>query len=277
MTLIFTRTGEANDPVLAIAAFDIPVERRDVSDLARDLERGGNSLAAVFLDSNRAREVWFGKTIGKGEKSAELTVELPELIKPMESNKDYRLMFLPVEGDLKWIAGTSRAISQAKLVSVHLEMPDGWDVVDTKNWKLEGLHNKFKYNVNIATGEIIAAQLKRANGGLQEWLQEHIGEFCFVFLAVLGVIVTAIHRLQKRGWRMSRAKAIILIIVALLAVYMWNDYKVGGPQGWFERNWWIISSSLAGLAAFILPITWVDVILEAVKRPGSDTLEGGGA
>lgn len=278
MTLTFSRKGEAQDPVLAIAAFDIPVERRDVSELVRDLERGGRSSFAAFLvDSDKAREVWFGKTIGKGEQSAQLTVELPELMKPMESSKNYRLAFLPVDGDLRSVAGTSKAISQAKLAGVRLEVPEGWDVIGT-NWKvINAGGTKFRYNVIVASGDIIEAQLKRAIGGVKEWLQEHIGEFFGVLLIVLGVLVTAIHRLQKIGWQMLPMKAIILIIMAFLAVYMWNDYRVGGPQGWFERNWWIISSSLAALAAFILPITWVDVVLEAVKRPGSNAVESGGA
>jgi hypothetical protein len=272
--LTFRPKGEVKDPILAIAGFDIAVEHREVGDLAKDLKQSGTSGLAVVVDSGSPREVWFGKILEPGQRSAELSFELPGFIKPKEATKNYALQFLAVAGNPKWLTGASRTISLAKLSDVTLKLPEGWQVLD-KNWKVNSfVDNEFGYKGSLANGDAIEAQLVRPALAVQEWFQEHIAQFFTVFLIVLVVLVAVIKLLLQNGWRQLVAKAAILAFMLLLVAYVAYDRYEGGSHGWFERNWWLISSITAAILAIILPVSLVSFLLDALKN--NEPAEGAG-
>jgi len=263
--LIFKPKGELKDPVMSITGFDIALEHREVGDIAKDLRRSGISALALVVDANNPQEVWFGKIVEPGQRSAELTLDLPGFVKPREATKNYSIQFLAVAGNPKLISGASRSVSVAKLSEVTLKLPEGWQLNDS-NWRLiSPSENRYGYKGSLGGGEVIQAVLVRPPLAAAEWLQEHIGSFFTVFLVMVVLSVGSFKLLINRGFRQIIAKLPALGIAVLLIAFIWYDYREGGSQGWFERDWWLISSIAAVVVAFVLPVDLISFFLDELK------------
>jgi hypothetical protein len=263
MHFTFKPDGTIQSEVLAVVAFDIAVEHQNLTDITRDRP----SLSAVIVDSV-GREVWFGKAIDKGQGSASLKVQLPEIIKPNDPNKDYILRFkLVPHGILEGIAKESTAVSQSQLGTLSLELPKGWEMVDAAGYKWDKpspTSERMTFSGDKA--QTITVRFKRDISPWLEWMQEHIGEFATALIVVLMLTSAIIRGRLEAGSSALGARAASIILVAALTTYMLIEYMVNANQGWFERNWWAVSASIAGIISIVMPMEWINVVLNALKK-----------
>jgi hypothetical protein len=263
MHLTFKPKSAIKSEVLAVVAFDIAVEHHNLIDITN----GRPSLSAVIVDPT-GREVWFGKTIDPGFGSASLQVKLPEIIKPNDPFKDYILQFKPFpHGILERIANDSTAVSESQLGNLSLELPKGWEMVDASGNKWERpspTSEKMRFIGDKS--EIITVRFKRDISPWLEWMQEHIGEFATAFIIVLMLTSALVRRSLESGKGALAARALSLVLIILLAFYMLIEALTNGYQGWFERNWWAVSACIACIISVIIPMQWIDVVLNALKK-----------
>jgi hypothetical protein len=276
MSLTFKSALPLKEPVLAVLALDVDVAREKIGDLVE--RRGvGGSIEAIFLEA-REKELWFGNTIQvgqAGQRSTTLQVQLPGIIKT--TAKGFELAFKSVvDGALKRIAGESSTVFQARVASVRLNLPEGWERVDAdkndKSWeRIDSSGRRFDFKGD-ADGKLIVTQFKRDIPPWQEWMEKNIAAFFSVLLAVLGVASIA-----KRNMHVGRANLrtylLSLIGLGICMAYLLADWLLNTSQTWFERNWFMVSAFCGFLLSIVVPSQWIDVLLKAIKPDASGEIK----
>jgi hypothetical protein len=264
MTLTFKPKGTLRTPVLSVIGLDIA--GRAIGDLAKDLKQARSSALAVIVDEGgRSRGVWFGKLVEPGNRPVQLTIH--QFISANDLTNDYILRFLSVGGNSSWIGGASQTISHAQLSEVVLRLPKGWAVADRDpDWKVSSLSdNEFVFSGKLAHGNAIQAQLKRIAPPWQVSLKDYIAGIPTVFLGVLAVLGILAKALANYGWRELYIRLGIGCLLGALVFFGAYDFYDEGPQGWFDRNWWLLTASVALGIAVVLPKKLVNALLEAGK------------
>src|SRR5262249_8233173 len=149
---------------------------------------------------------------------------------------------LPVDANLRRIAENSKAISIGHISDLRLLLPEGYAIVDDPRWvSTSASRLEFQYVGELQNGRVVKVKFRQVLPSWQTWLRANSMGFVTFFFVSFIAIITIYNVAITHGFNPIAAKIAIGITVALLALYVITDFNTGGPQGKFEKNWWLIS------------------------------------